>query len=230
MVKVRKDLTGIKFGRLKVLCQSEDYVKPNGEHNSKWFCKCDCGEEVYVMGNNLNRGTSTSCGCKQKENLVKRSCTHGLSKHLLYQVWHNIIQRCTNPKSNSFVNYGGRGVTVCNEWSNDFLKFIKFCTNNGWNSSLEIDRIDNNKGYYPNNCHFVTKSENCINRRKRKDNTSGYIGVVWDKKNSKWGAKVTNLNSIDYLGQYSTKKEALKSRNKHIIKNNFKHKVQEYDD
>lgn len=108
-------------------------------------------------------GKSKSCGCKKGEHLI----THNLSKHPLYVVWNDIKARCYNIKDPNYKNYGGRGITICEEWKNNFATFYKWSILHGWRKGLEIDRIDNsdNKEYSSQNCRFVTKIINGNNKR-----------------------------------------------------------------
>jgi hypothetical protein len=118
---------------------------------------CDCGNLTYVKMSSVKNGSSKSCGC-----IVKK---HGLTHHPLYRILHGIIQRTTNPNLLAYKNYGGRGIVVCQEWLNNPAQFVTWAESNGWAKGLEIDRIDNNSGYSPVNCRFVTRKENNSNRR-----------------------------------------------------------------
>lgn len=160
------DLTGNKYGLLTVLGEggrTKDKMK-------LWRCKCNCGNEVLVSTSNLKKGHTQSCGCLHEKVLTK----HGMCNTRLYRIWNNVKQRCTNPKKPAYKNYGGRGITVCEEWSKDFLNFYTWAMNNGYAEDLELDRIDNDKGYDPDNCRWVTHTEN--NRNKRSNHYLTYQG------------------------------------------------------
>lgn len=172
MVKVKESLVGQVFGRLTVLEQVEDYVTPNGQHYARWFCECACPEHnrVYVTGSDLKKGNVKSCGCLRLELTVqmgKSTRKHGEShenKSRLYGIWVDMKQRCTNEKHRSYKRYGGRGISVCDEWFNNYLKFKEWAIENGYNDCLTIDRIDNDKGYEPNNCCWSTMKAQGNNR------------------------------------------------------------------
>ena len=157
MPNILKDLTGQRFGTLEVLSRAE------GTHEAKWFCRCDCGHErVYVSGK-LRRGDAR-CKCnkgKDKDGLAK-------AEPVLHSVWRNIKDRCNRSSNKSYPRYGGRGITVCAEWSLSFTAFCRWAKDNGWQHGLEIDRIDNNGGYEPSNCRFVTKVVNCRNKENNR--------------------------------------------------------------
>lgn len=114
---------------------------------------------------------------------------HSLSNHKVYQAWANIVYRCTNKKDKYFKDYGERGITVCNEWKNDFMSFYNWSISNGYIDGLSIDRINNNENYEPDNCRWVNMQLQQRNTRVlRTTNTSGYRGVSLKDK-SKWDCK-----------------------------------------
>lgn len=162
------DLTGQKFGRLTVV---ERHGVKDG--HAAWLCKCDCGNTTVVNGRNLRNGRTTSCGCYHKEILINRSKTHGMSKTRLYRIWHNMKNRCFYTKDKHFNDYGGRGITVCDEWKNDFESFKKWSLSNGYSDELTIDRINNDGNYEPSNCRWVTMKEQCKNRTKKGSRKNG---------------------------------------------------------
>lgn len=162
------DLTSKKFGRLLV-------IKRAGVVNRKtmWECRCDCGNIKVIDGYNLRNGITQSCGCFANDMKALRATMHGLSNTRLHGVWTNIINRCTNPKSNEYRYYGGRGITVCDEWRNSFQAFYDWAYANGYDENAPhgkctIDRIDNDKGYSPDNCRWVTIKQNSRNTRKNR--------------------------------------------------------------
>ena len=163
MVKVRKDLSGKYFGRLKVIKQSEnDYVNPQGRHFAQWECECSCGNRIVVQGANLRNGNTSSCGCLHKERFNGHK--HGLKHTRLYSIWCAMKARCSNPHTKSYRNYGGRGIAVCEEWNNDFMCFYNWAMSNGYEENLSIDRINVNGNYEPSNCRWVNMAVQQNNR------------------------------------------------------------------
>lgn len=157
------DLTGEKFGRLTV-------IKRNGSRYKVplWECICECGNTCYVVSKSLLNGSTRSCGCYrhqcERENLLKSRTTHGQSRTRLYRTWVNMLARCSNQNEPHYPDYGGRGITVCNEWR-DYEVFSKWAHNNGYSDTLTIDRINVNGNYEPSNCRWTTMAVQ--NRNKR---------------------------------------------------------------
>lgn len=160
------DLVGRRFGKLTVL--KEAGRKANGM--VLWFCQCDCGVFSTVRGDRLRSGKTKSCGCSG-------CCAikHGESKSRLYQTWTNMIRRCCFPNHNNFKNYGGRGITVCEEWRNSFEAFYEWAMANGYDETAPrgqctIDRINNDGNYCPENCRWVDMVVQANNRRNNRHN------------------------------------------------------------
>lgn len=174
------DLTGQRYGRLLVV---KDLGKINGKYRSE--CVCDCGNTTTVQNDSLRSGNTKSCGC-----LVKR---HGGSKTRLYVVWLGMIDRCYHPSSERYKNYGGRGITVCDDWKN-FHGFRKWALSTGYDEDAlrfecTLDRIDVNGNYEPSNCRWIPMSEQCQNTTR-----SHYIYVDGDKMTISQASKKYGIN------------------------------------
>jgi len=152
-----RDLTGLRFGRLRVL-------KPASRKGGalRWECQCDCGNTKIVRGYSLTGEHTKSCGCLNNESIGNRSRKHGLRASSLYTVWVHMKDRCLSETNSKFYRYGARGISICPEWL-EAKNFLEWAMANGWEKGLQIDRIDNDGGYKPSNCRFVTPTENIRN-------------------------------------------------------------------
>ena len=169
------DLRNNRFGRLLVIRRDEN--SSSGE--PRWFCKCDCGNTKTIQGNHLRHGAIRSCGCLEAENRLKVNKTHGGSDTRLYGVWLGIRKRCFNPNEPAFPNYGGRGITVCNEWES-YSSFRKWAMATGYDPKAKrgkctIDRINVNGNYEPSNCRWVDMKIQRQNQRSL-NHKKGVVG------------------------------------------------------
>ncbi|GHT52920.1 hypothetical protein FACS1894106_2710 [Spirochaetia bacterium] len=157
------DLTGKRFGRLLVL--QEGHKNTSDRY---WYCRCDCGVEKFIGGHLLRRGTAVSCGCYSVEKAREKATKHGLRGTRLYTIYANMKSRCYNKKNEHFKDYGGRGITICEEWKVDFMAFYTWAMVNGYRDDLTIDRKNSNGNYCPENCRWATQLTQVRNRRNNR--------------------------------------------------------------
>lgn len=165
---VSKNPVGDVYGRLKVI---EAFTNEGHIRNKQWRCKCSCGNEITVSKYDVRRGFTQSCGCLKRETTGTRRRTHGRSRTREHRIWRAMRTRCYNPNAGNYSDYGARGIAVCDRWNKSFAAFYEDmgkCPSD----KHSIDRIDNNGNYEPGNCHWVTHSEQCRNRRPRRRNNA----------------------------------------------------------
>lgn len=162
-----KDLTGQRFGRLTVIARAGS----DAQSKATWCCLCDCGRKVVVTGTKLRRNNTRSCGCLKGEVARKRLVIHGKTNTRLFPIWQSMKDRCHCPSHHAYKHYGARGIFVCDEWRYDFMKFYEWAMENGYDENAPIgkctiDRIDNDKGYSPDNCRWVDMKVQNNNKRR----------------------------------------------------------------
>lgn len=172
-----KDLTGIRFGRLIAKERTRYKNKESG-----WICICDCGNEHIVSTKCLTGGRVRSCGCLARD--MNPSKTHGESRTRLYGIWASMKYRCKRKSGKDYYRYTLRGIRVCDEWQ-AFEPFKEWAIANGYTDDLTIDRIDNDKGYSPDNCRWATHKQQGLNKRTTKYITIGnetLTAVEWSER------------------------------------------------
>ena len=161
-----RNLTGERFGRLLVVCADTSVDKLG---RPRWRCSCDCGQTTIVQQNNLCSGHTKSCGCFCREQTRKANTTHGLttatnSHRYEWSSWHGMLRRCYEEHHREYHRYGDRGIVVCERWRESFANFVEDMGRRP--KGLTLDRIDNNKGYSPDNCRWATWSEQRMNQKR----------------------------------------------------------------
>lgn len=197
------DLTGKRFGRLVV----KERVGSDQHKSALWLCKCDCDNEVIVVGTRLRNSHTRSCGCLQKDMMREKQTKHNLycQNKDVFSVWSSMRQRCFNPNSKDYCNYGGRGIKVCSRWSDNKNGFENFYWDMGPRpEGHSIDRIDNDGDYCPENCRWADRSTQNKNRRRSKNATSKFFGVYWKKSANSWAVQI----QAKYIGLFKKEKEA----------------------
>lgn len=169
-----ENIIGQKFGKLLVVENLN--IKSHGSTLHR--CICECGNTKDIPISYLKSNHTTSCGCLTRQTHT----THNLSRSRLYNIYSGMLARCFRKNHHAYKNYGGRGITVCDEWKDDFIVFFKWAMDNGYKNNLTIDRIDNNGNYEPDNCRWISKAEQTRNSRKNVYLT--YNGVT--KTISEW--------------------------------------------
>lgn len=191
-----KNLAGKTLGRLTAI----EYIKP-----SKWSCLCSCGNSVVVPAHNLLNGTAKSCGCIRTEKLVERRKSHGMTNTPTYIAWCNMKQRCYKPDWAGYKNYGARGITVCDRWTDSFENFLADMGVRP--DGFSLDRVDSNGNYDLDNCRWVDWSTQMNNQRKTVLMTKDGITLSRSQWARKLGIKVDLIRARQKSGM--TDEEAL---------------------
>lgn len=158
-------LTGHKYNRWTVISEAG-----KDKHGATfWLCRCDCGEMGQVRTTHLRLGVSKSCGCLQREVAAAEKTTHGLYRHPLYDVWHAMHRRTSNPEDPGYPHYGGRGISVCERWSS--LDAFVVDMGPSYRKGLTIDRVNNDGNYEPGNCRWTTR----VVQQRNRTNTIALI-------------------------------------------------------
>lgn len=228
MVKVRQDLTGMVFGRLTVLGQTEDYIKPNGKHEARWLCQCSCGnkELIAVLGYHLTRGTTKSCGCLQHEAQIQngfktKNLIPNTKKYNDYDLFGEYGIGLTNNTNKEFYfdleDYNKIKLHTWLEDANGYIvdadtkelmhRLVMDCPNNFTVDHIRHKKYDNRKS----NLRVTTQSQNNMNRIIQSNNTSGTTGVSFHKASGMWIGYI-KFNGKQIRKYAKTKEDAIKLR------------------
>lgn len=206
-------MVGQRYTRLTV-------IRENGRNKHGgvlWLCECDCGNQIEVSTNSLNKGNTKSCGCLYRDylnNSRPNSIKHGASKSRLYTIWRDMKLRCYNKKQIGYKNYGARGIKVCNEWLYDFISFKNWAMDSGYQNGLTLDRLDNDGNYEPSNCKWSTPKEQsnhkrnnrCVVYRGEKHTIAEWSNLTGIKYHLIW-TKLKNGYSMDDIFERNGKHE-----------------------
>lgn len=205
---------GDRYGRLTVIEELETIVRTNGKKQRNFRLKCDCGKVKDVYMEYFRYGQTRSCGCLALEVLKKRAITHAMSSTPEYKSWRSIKDRCINPNSTCYGKYGAKGISVHTDWINDFMAFYNHIgpkPKDGLRYS--VDRIDNAKGYEPNNVRWVTDTLQARNRTLSRNNKTGTCGVYWKTVKQSGGKDPTTYavaHWTDLIGKLRKKSFSVK--------------------
>jgi hypothetical protein len=200
-----KDRTGEKYNRLTALARTDMLMRDG----YKWLYVCDCGTFKILRPRCVVSGATKSCGCYDQERMALRTTKHGKAHSKEYTAWEGMIQRCNNPMSLSYKNYGGRGITVCEQW----LQFEAFFSDMGdAPNGMSLERIDVNGNYCKDNCKWADCCIQSFNQRQKKSNTSGRTGVRFYKSRGKWVATIGVDRKPIHLGYFVSFEEACAAR------------------
>ena len=196
-------LEGKRFGKLTVLSETD---KRNNQGCVLWECFCDCGNTSFVATSWLNSGNTTSCGCKH---IIDKEVKHGMSNTRIYAIWLGILSRCNNPKARPYTRYGGRGITVCDRWNSivrgSFENFLEDMQS-GYTDEMTLERKDVNREYSLENCEWILKKDQALNKGRYKNNKTGYTGIT--EQDRKYG-----MTLVATIQNPETGKAVSKTRN-----------------
>ena len=217
-----QDLTGERFGKLTVVRRVEDHISSSGNRYPQYLCQCDCGNTFVAYAQALTGGHAWQCGCETNRYLPRKEDRHGDASpdapgHRLYGLWSGIKRRCYNSNFPTYPEYGGKGIEMCDDWREDYKSFKDWAIENGYDIEAKrgectIDRIDFEGNYSPENCRFVSISE-------QNDNKSNVIHIEYQGQmyNMKQLASVLGINYTTLMYRYHNglRGDALFQREKH---------------
>lgn len=176
-------------------------IQKYNQKDCKFECRCDCGNAVELKPTYLIDGLQTTCGLDCKYH-GEKTRTHGLSKDRIYRIWRGMKSRCYNPKNIAYKTYGGRGIDICDEWRDDVFAFREWALSHGYSDDLSIDRIDNDRGYSPDNCRWATPEIQANNQHPRYTFTKRPDGKAKYKRKVEWTIDGETKSAIEWCEQY----------------------------
>lgn len=182
------DLTNLQFGRLKV-----ERLEGRSKHgHSMWLCVCTCGNNTLTSTGDLKSSKTVSCGCHRRDSTIERNTKHAKSKVLAYSSWKAMKTRCYNKKVKSYLDYGGRGITICDRWLNSFENFLADMGERP-DRNHSIERLERDGNYTPDNCKWATKKEQNRNTRQNHLLDTQWGRITLAEASEKSGIKLGTL-------------------------------------
>lgn len=216
------DLIGQRFGRLTVVA-FYGVVDRYGKKKRIWSCECDCGQKTNLATSQLTATYKKSCGCIRREQTIRNFTTHGHAgkgrQSTEYKIWSGMLKRCKNTNDIRYGDYGGRGITVCQRWADNFENFFQDMGPRP--KKFTIERVKNNGNYEPNNCVWAPQSVQNKNQRQLKSNTSGVTGVTLHRATGKWLVRIGHEGKRLHIGLFATIEEAAAARIKVMAQYNY---------
>ena len=213
-IKIEKDMTPKLIGETYMKYPTE--ISPRKYSFGLYECQY-CGKEFEAMTAHIKSGNTRSCGCQNGGRV------YGLANSQFYNTWKNMDKRCNNPKNKDYKNYGARGITVCTDWQ-DLANFVSWAEET-YIEGMTLDKENNDLGYNPENCRWVDKTTQQLNQRMHRNNTSGYVGIHWNKDKKKWSVRIAFKKERVHIGSFFTLEEAVQARDNYIIENKLPHKL-----
>lgn len=220
-----KDITGMQFNDWTVIAEHGR----NKSGGAMFLCRCVCGTDRIVEGRSVRIGTSKGCGCRRSANALeaskKATLKHGGKGERLYGVWTGMKERCNNPNSKFYSRYGGRGINICDEWNASYKAFREWAIHHGYDSNATkyectIDRIDNDAGYSPENCVWVTQKKQCNNRSSNHLVTFNGISRTLSEWSEVTGIRKDTLRRRLCIYKWSVERALTEPPRKHTTKQN----------
>lgn len=217
--------SGDFIGGIEFIADAEPNITPStGRKRRCAIFKCPrCNAQFRQEIAPIKNKTVKSCGCLKKSGEAR--IKHGHTGTRLHKIWGLMKQRCYNKNNTNYGLYGGKGISVCAEWLHSFIAFKEWALSNGYSKDLTLDRIQGHLNYCPDNCRWANQKTQICNRGLNKNNTSGFKGVVFDKRSQKYIAQITVDYANIHLGSFTTAKQAANAYDDYVMRNHLEHKL-----